>query len=319
MSGYLVTGATTPIGYRIVKSLLERRPDVVVLAVGLEPRPAGFDEFGPGRLRYHRVDLTRTRDLHDLVFGPARELGVDVVIHTALHRKIHDRGRRIHALNVGTTRELLALAERQSQIQRFVFRSHASVYRVDPTHATLLGEDDPLELSPRLPLVLRDRVEADLTVCAHMGMSRLSITVLRCAEILAADVGSQFHDYLSSRTCLRPLGFDPMLNLLSVEDAAQAVALAAETDESGIFNVDGADTLPLSRAIRLAGRLGVALPGPLLAPLYRVRASALGMEFSYDVNHRAFHFSSVLDARRAREVLHYEPRHPVRWSEFVPR
>lgn len=316
MSAYLVTGATTPIGCRIVKSLLERGTESIVLAVGLEPRPASFDEFGVSRLQYHRVDLTRARALHDLVFGPARELGVDVVIHTALHRRIHDRGGRIHALNVGVTRELLALAERQSQIRRFVFRSHASVYRVDPTHTTLLGEDDPLDLSPRLPLVLRDRVEADLTVCARMGMSRLAIAVLRCAEIVAPDVGSQFHDYLSSRTCLRPLGFDPMLNLLSVEDAARAVALAADIDESGIFNVDGADTLPLSLAIRRAGRFGLALPGPLLAPLYGVRASALGMEFSYDVNHRAFHFSSVLDASRAREVLHYEPKHPIRWCEL---
>jgi UDP-glucose 4-epimerase len=153
-------------------------------------------------------------------------------------------------------------------------------------------------------------------------MSRLDIVVLRCAEIVAPDVGSQFHDYLSSPACLRPLGFDPMLNLLSLEDAARAVCLAAETKQSGIFNIDGADTLPLSRAVRLAGRVGLALPGPLLAPLYQARATTLGMEFSYDTNHRAFHFSSVLDATRARRLLGYEPRNPVRFdrldSSFTP-
>ncbi len=319
MSGFLLTGATTPIGRAIVHALSKRNAESVVLAVGLEPRPVGFDALDSTRLRYHRVDLTKPREVHDLMFGPALDLGVDVVIHTALHRKIHDRGQRLHALNVGTTRELLAQAERQPNIRRFVFRSHASVYRIDPTQTTLLMEDDPLELAPSLPAVLRDRVEADLTVCTRMGMSRLDIVVLRCAEILAPDVGSQFFDYLSSRACLRPLGFDPMLNLLSLEDAARAVCLAADAKQSGIFNIDGADTLPLSRAVRLAGRIGFPLPGPLLAPLYRARASTLGMEFSYDTNHRAFHFSSVLDATRARQFLGYEPRNPVRFGDLFSR
>ncbi len=313
MSGFLVTGATTPIGRRIVQALLREEPDKNVLAVGLESAPAAFGELLEGRLTYERMDLTHRRVAHDLVFGRARELGVDVVVHTALHRSIRDRGTHIHALNVGTTRELLALAERQPQIQRFVFRSHAGVYRIDPVRTTLLAEDDPVDWSPRAPQTVRDRIEADLTVAARMGMSRLGIIILRCAEILAPDVGSQLHDYLSSRVCLRPLGFDPMLNLLSLEDAARAVVLAAKSKESGIFNIDGADTLPLSKAIQLSGRWEIPLPGPLLAPLYRARASTTNMEFSYDSNHRAFHFSSVLDASRARRVLGYEPKHRIHW------
>jgi UDP-glucose 4-epimerase len=313
MSGFLVTGATTPIGRQLVADLLQLRPERSVIAVGVEPRPRAFGELDGSRFHYHQVDLTHGRAAHDLMFGPVRDHGVDVVIHTALHRKIHDRDQRIHALNVGTTRELLSLSERQPNIRRFVFRSHAGVYRIDPTRTTLLCEDDLLELSPSAPPVVRQRVEADLTVCARMGMSRLGIVVLRCSEILTADVGSQLHDYLSSRVCFRPLGFDPMLNLLSLEDAARAVVLAAESNTSGIFNIDGADTLPLSRAIQLSGRHEVPLPGPLLAPLYRARASMLRMEFSYDTNHRVFHFSSVLDARRAHEALGYQPRHPIRW------
>ncbi len=31
------------------------------------------------------------------------------------------------------------------------------------------------------------------------------------------------------------------------------------------------------------------------------------------MNHRRFHFSSVLDGRRARDVLGYEPKHPIVW------
>lgn len=309
----MVTGATTPIGRRLVGTLLDEPDTELVLAVGAEPDPMPLGAHPPARYRYRQVDLTRSRELHDLLFSDARQLGVDVIIHNALHRRARDEGPHIHALNVECTRELLTLAERHPSIRRFVFRSAAAVYRLDPRRSTLLVEGDPLDLSPSAPQKVRDRVEADLTVCARMGMSRLEVAVLRCSEILAADVGSQLHDYLSSKVCFRPLGFDPMLNLLSLEDATRALVLAARGKSIGVFNIPGVDVLPLSSAIRLWGRLEIPVPGPLLSPLYGLRASALGMDFRYDLNHRRFHFSAVLDGRRAREQLGYEPRHGIAW------
>lgn len=313
MTRVLVTGATTPIGRALVHALLAEPTTELVLAVGAEPDPMPFGARAGARYGYRQVDLTRARELHDLLFADARELGVEVLVHNALHRRARDEGPRVHALNVECTRELLALSERHPTVRRFVFRSASAVYHLDPRRSTLLSEDDPLELSPDAPQKVRDRVEADLTVCTRMGMSRLGIVVLRCAEILTADIGSQLWDYLSSRVCLRPLGFDPMLDLLSLEDATRALALATRSSESGVFNVPGADVLPLSRAIQRWHRVGVPLPGPLLSPLYRLRASAFGMDFRYDLNHRRFHFSAVLVGRRAREKLGYVPSHPIRW------
>jgi UDP-glucose 4-epimerase len=274
--------------------------------------PAALEVKSP-RLVYERVDLTRPRQVRELLFGPVKRLALTHLIHTALHRSAADTGPRVHALNVASTRELLDGAERHPTLRHFVFRSHADVYRIDPRHALLLDEQDPLDLSAQAPQRVRDRVEADVTVCTRLGLSPLSITVLRCAEILAPNMGSQLHDYLASRVCLRPLGFDPMLNLLTLEDAARAMVLALKAQTNGIFNVPGADTLPLSRAIALWGKVGLAVPGPLLAPLYAVRASTLGMEFRYDMNHRRFHFSAILDGRRAQRVLGYRPEHAIRW------
>jgi UDP-glucose 4-epimerase len=144
----------------------------------------------------------------------------------------------------------------------------------------------------------------------------MRIAVLRAAERLAPDSGSQLYDYLRTRVCLRPVGFDPMLNIATVPDVVDAIVRALKSDAEGVFNIPGADTLPLSRVVELAGRTGIPVPGPLLAPLYRVRASALNMEFSYDLNHRRFHFSAVLDGARARAVLGYQPRHPVDWPRL---
>ena len=313
MTGVLVTGATTPLGCRLVQALLQRPELGTVLAVGAEPEPPSSIDASSPRLAYEHMDLTRPREVQRLLFGPAKKLGIARLIHTALHRSATDDGPRVHALNVKSTRELLSGAERHPSLRHFVFRSHADVYRIDPRHAVLLDEQEPLDLSAQVPQRVRDRVEADVTVCTRMGLSPLSITVLRCAEILAPQMGSQLHDYLDSRVCLRPLGFDPMLNLMTIEDAVRALMLALDKPANGIFNIPGADTLPLRRAIALWGRRGIALPGPLLTPLYAFRASALGMEFRYDMNHRRFHFSAILDGRRAREILGYVPRHPIEW------
>lgn len=315
MSGVLVTGATTPIGRALIDALLEDDRFDAVLAVGAEPRwPFEPDQ----RLTYVAIDLTRTRGIRQLLFGPARDLGIRAVVHTALHRRVTDEGRKIRALNVDSTRALVHLAERHPTIERFVFRSFASVYRLGADEPVLVDEHHPLELGSGAPQGMRDRVEADLTVCTRMGMAPLQIVVLRCAEILAPDSGSQLYDYLTPRICFRPLGYDPMLNILSIADAAHAIHLALTTDARGVFNIPGADVLPLSIAIAAWGRVGVPVPGPALGPLYRLRSMVEDSQFRYGINRGRFHFSGVLAGERARQILGYEPSHPIAWPASAP-
>jgi UDP-glucose 4-epimerase len=308
VSAVLVSGATTPSGRALVRTLLDEGR--TVLAVAAEERwPFERHEA----LHYQRVDLTRARRIRELLFGPARDLGVSGIIHSAHHRRTTDRDSWVRALNVESTREMLHLAERHPTIERFVYRSYADVYRISPELPQLISEDHPLELGAWLPPVIRDRVEADLMVCTRMGMSSLSIIVLRCAEVFAPDCGSQLHDYLSSRVCLRPMGFDPMLDVLSLEDAAIAQHLAVDSKAEGVFNIPGMDVLPLSAAIGAFGKREIVLPGPLLGPLYNLRAFTSGFEFSYRPNRFRFHFSGVLDGSRAEAVLGYVPRHAIVW------
>ena len=312
MSGVLVTGATTPVGHALVEALVADPNVDVVLAVAREPRWPGRSDR---KLTYLSADLTRSRRIRRLLFGPARDLGITVLVHRALHRSAADRGSKVRRLNVESTRELLHLAERHPTIERFVYRSFAEVYRVRPQLGGVIGEDHPLELSPGMPQRVRDRVEADLTVCTRMGMTDgLSIAVLRLAEVLAPRSGSQLYDYLRSRVCLRPLGFDPMLQVISVDDAVAALRGAIHSNAQGVFNVPGYDVLPLSVAIARARRREIPMPGPMLGPLYAARALTRGTEFRWDLNRWRFQFSGVLDGRRAADVLGYAPATPVRWD-----
>lgn len=310
MRGVLVTGATTPIGATLVRGLLAD-PDLErVVAVGIEESGPGLPE--DARLHYVRADLSRYRSAHDLLFGPVKRLGLEAVVHLGLHRRGRS-GLWPHILSVEATRMLLLLCERHPTLRRFIYRSYGEIYRIEHDQPNLISEDHPLELGADAPQRVRDRVEADLLVATRIGISDLEIAVLRCAEILAPATGSQLWDYLQSLVCFRPLGFDPMLNVATVDDVARALHLALGSSAQGLFNVPGADTLPLSLLAKKWKRLGVPVPGPLLTPLYRLRTRAVGMEFRYDLNHRRFHFSGVLEGARARAVLGYEPGHPVAW------
>jgi UDP-glucose 4-epimerase len=311
-NGVLVTGATTPVGSALVRALCADERVGHVLAVGAR-RGHGDVPCADARVHYLQVDLTRNRSMRELLFGPVRDLGIGTIVHTALHRSAADHGKRVHQLNVDTTRALVHLAERHPTVKRFVYRSFAEVYHYDCDQPNLISEDHPLELSATMGQRVRDRVAADLTVCAKMGMTPLRIAVLRCAGILGPGTGSQLWDYLQSKICFRPMGFDPMLNLLSFDDAVRALVLAVHSSVQGVFNIPGWDTLPLSRVIEKAGRIDVPFPGPIIDPIYALRRRLTHTEFSYGMNARRFHFSGILEGTRARDRLGYVPQSPLTW------
>jgi len=304
----LVTGVTTPLGIGLVDALLADPAVDHVLAVG----GGGAAAWSDPRVSYRGLDLTHARAVHDLLWSAGRELAIDTVIHAMHHRNPCDGGRRVHAQNVDAARELVLGCAHHPTIRRLVVRSFAEVYA--PAHATsdLIDEDAPLDFDPAAPQWVRDRVEADLVACCTRP-GELRVAVLRCAEIVAPMMGSQLWDYLQSRVCLRPAGFDPMLNVLSLGDAVAAFIAAIHHPVTGVFNIVGYDSLPLSRAIAESHRLGIPVPSPLLAPLYQLRRRLAGFEFRYDLNVRRFHFGGVLDGTRASEQLGYVPHTCVHW------
>lgn len=313
MISVLVTGATTPIGERLVRSLVSDARVGHVLAVDDRPPDHALPFSHGKRLTYKQVDLTRSRRVHELLFGPARDLGVEVVVHLSEHRRAFDKGRRVHAQNVEALRSMLDLSNRHPSIRRLIVKSHAVVYKVSLDLPILVSEDHPLAISSSAPQYVRDRVEADLTACASMGLIDCEIVVLRCAEALAPGTGSQLHSFLSGPVAFRPMGFDPMVNVATIDDIVRAAELSTHGSGEGVFNIPGYDTLPLSVAIRKFGSRGVPTPGGLIRPLYALRHLTTGAQFNYGLNRNRMHLGLVLDGSRAAEVLGYRPQTPVAW------
>ena len=313
MISVLVTGATTPIGERLVRSLIADTRVAHVIAVGEEGPEAALPFTHGRRLTYLSVDLRRSRRVHQLLFGPARDLGVEVIVHLAQHRSGYARGRRVRQQNVEALRSILDLSDRHPTVRRLVVKSHAAVYRVSLDLPTMVTEEHPLNLAPTAPQYVRDRVEADLTACARMGLSNAEIVVLRCAEALGPGTGSQLFDYLNAPVALRPAGFDPMVNVATIDDIVYALERATYGSGEGVFNIPGYDTLPLTQCIQKWGRMGLPLPGAVISRMYRLRHRLTGSDFSYGINRKRMHYGLILDGSRARDVLRYEPSHPIDW------
>jgi len=317
MISLLVTGATTPMGERLVRSFIADARVGHVLAIGHEPPERALPFSHSSRLQYLQVDLRSSRRVRELLFGPAKALGVEVVVHLSQHRSAHDHGSSVYRLNVESTRSILDLADRHPTIRRIVLRSFADVYKITLELPTLVTEDHPLNLGSSAPQFIRDRVEADLTACARMGLSDAEIVVLRTAEALAPGTGSQLYHFLDSPFCLRPAGFDPMVNVSTIADLVDAVEKATHGSGEGVFNVPGHDTLPLSECVRKWGTPCVPMPGTMIRPAYRAWHMASGSGFRYGLNRKRMHYGLVLDGTRAKTVLGYVPNNPVDWPRGV--
>jgi len=313
VNSVLVTGATTPVGERFIRSLVADTRVKHVLAVAREPPEQALPFSHGNRLTYLSVDLGRSRKVRELLFGPARDLGIEVVVHLGQHRSGFGKGRRVHAANVDALRSILDLSDRHPTIRRLVLKSYAVAYRVSIDLPVLVREDHPLNLSPHAPQYIRDRVEADLTACARMGLSSFETVVLRCAEALGPGTGSQLYDFIDAPVAFPPIGFDPMINVATIDDIVSALERATHGSGEGVFNIPGYDTLPLSEAFRKWGTPSVPLPGGLIRRAYNLRHRLTGSEFEYGLNRHRLHLGLVLDGSRAREVLGYTPQHPVDW------
>jgi nucleoside-diphosphate-sugar epimerase len=314
MSRILITHADEPIGCRVVKTLYHDDQVEHILAVGHGPPPRVFDRFLAGstpRFEYARVDLAKHRPVSDLFHsGAFRRAAIDSVIYVPRHgpaaaalaplpaglaeRTAETRLLLQQCLEAGTVRSLVALGS-------------AFVYKLPPGNANRLTEDSELDLDPGVPEELRSWIDSDMILHGEVHNDRLRVALLRVPAVVASGGYVYFHPTLSSpaRQPLRTLGFDPLCALVSDKDVARAAQCAVHSDSSGIYNIAGTQSLPLTMLARWTGRSLMPVPGPLLS-LARTgwRLMGTGAPAAHAPHLR---YGFTLDTRRAERELRFSP------------
>jgi UDP-glucose 4-epimerase len=298
MTTILINGIGSLLGARVAQIL---SADDSLRLVGLDRRmpiaPVGRAEV-----------LTAAPDGQQLV-ELLRAAQVTCVIHLAFlgeEEPAPDREAAVQQ-NVLGSMELLGACV-HAGVQRVVLRSSTQVYGAVPTNPVFIPEQQPT-VRPRHSTLLRDyfEVEAFAADFAHIH-PELQIVVLRCAGLLGGGGWSPLTYYLTQANPPTLLGFDPRIQVLHLDDAAVALALAATGQATGCFNLAADPPVKLVQTVRLAGHQPLLCLEP-----FTDAAAALGL--THDLTRgwpfeRAFlRYACVADTRRAQAELGWSPGH----------
>jgi UDP-glucose 4-epimerase len=258
----VVTGIAGNLGRTLTKMLHQRER-----IIGIDRRPfAGR----PKDVEMHELDLRKKKA--EEVF---RKNEVRAVIHQGIMHDPRMSAEEHHSFNVlGTTRILEYCAK--YGVKKLVVLSSANVYGPSPDNSNFLTEDAPLMAAGRFS-GMRDLIEVDML--AHGFFWRhpqVETVMLRPVHVVGPSIKNAPSNYLRLRHPWMLAGFDPMLQLIHVQDAARALIEALRPEPKGVYNVVGPGEVPLSAVLRELGRTPIPVPHPLAR-------SALNLLFRYRV------------------------------------
>ena len=289
----------------VVTGIVGRLGKSLARALHRERRVIGIDRRAfpdrPKDIEHHEIDIRRTKT-RDLFRGG----DVAAVVHLGIMHDPRASAGEHHSWNVVGFQKLLEYVA-QYDVKKLVVLSSANVYGPRPDNPQFLGEEAPL-LGGANFSEIRDLIEVDMLAQSffwkHPGTETV---ILRPVHILGA-VRNAPSNYLRLPAVPTLMGFDPMVQVVHEADVVRAVALALQPGVRGIFNIGGPPPAPLSRLIGALGRPHLPIPHPLAAAmlrrLWKLRIASFPAP---ELDH--IRYVCMVDDRRAREVLGYEPLH----------
>jgi len=119
----------------------------------------------------------------------------------------------------------------------------------------IAGEDAPVhtELDPFIASIVEAEDYArDLAVRAP----HINVSILRLQQLVGSGVEGALARLLRADSIPSPIGFDASIQLLHLEDAAQALAFAARVELAGLYNVASTGLIHWNTAIARRGQRG---------------------------------------------------------------
>ncbi len=291
----LITGICGRMGRLLARKLHRERP-----VIGIDRR-----EFSgkPEDIVHHQLDLRRrkTRDIF-------RSGGIDAVVHLGVMHNLRESDRAHHEWNVVGFQKLLEYVS-DYDVPKLIVLSSATLYGPSPENPQFLTEEAPL-LGAQEFFQIRDLVEVDMLAQSFFWKNpELETVILRPCHILGR-VRNAPSNYCRMDRPMTVMGFDPMMQVIHERDVVEAIALALQPGARGIFNLRGPGELPLSRMLRILGKRGRAVPGPLMKGVMNRMWSYRASDFpTPELDH--LRYICMVDDTRAREELGFSPRYDM--------
>lgn len=248
-----VTGAAGYLGRLLISRLAQDAEPDVLLGLDVCPRPSDWPESAVF------VERDITCDIADLLI----EHGIEAVAHLAFVLKPDRNAARARSVNVGGTASVLRACV-EAGVRRLLYMSSATVYGAHADNDGILSENSPLR-----PVRGFQYGEAKVDVEAMLagfraGHAEVKVCVLRACPVLGVEADNFVARSFSGNVLVGLTGYDPPMQFLHEDDAAEIMRHCLLNGVEGTYNVGGVGTVRWSEMARIAGRRLVRLPAPLL-------------------------------------------------------
>src|SRR5256885_10124505 len=295
----LVTGVSNPLGAEVARRLAPQVPYLF-----------GCDIADPISA-LEGMDFVHADTRLSVIGKLIRQLKIDTLVHLAVLIDSPHDSRSVHETNViGTMNVLVGCAAPSSAVRRLVVKSSQAVYGAGPNDPSFFSED-MVNFDKVASGLTRDLLEMEQLISEYtLRNESCDPTVLRLG--LRVREGTSLARYLSLPIVPTFAGFDPRLQLMHEDDAAEAVVRSVIGARPGVFNVAGDGVILLSQAIGIMG----GRPAPVLPP-YGRWLSRLGLKALAGGEMPAhladiLSFGVVMDCTRPVSELGWRPAYSTR-------
>src|SRR6266852_2550570 len=294
----LITGVSNPLGAEVARRLAAQVPSLF-----------GCDVADPVSA-IEEMDFVHADTRQSVIGKLVRQLRIDTVVHMAVTVDSAGDHRAEHETNViGTMNVLAGCAGPTSPVKRLVVKSSQAVYGAKPADPSFLTEE--VAGSDRQAYGLkRDLLEMEqLAQEFSLRTSGCSVCMLRLGYRVGE--GTKLGSYLSLPIVPTFAGFDPRLQFLHDDDAAEAFVRATMGAHEGVFNVAADGIVLLSQAIAIMGGRAVPILPPYGRWLGRLALRAAGVDLSEHLTD-VLAFGSVADCSSLAAAFGWKPAYNTR-------
>jgi UDP-glucose 4-epimerase len=270
MRRVVITGARTPLA-RLLIEQMRANPDIESVQ-GIESRSHASDKGG---IDFEIIPFVPD---HRQVAEFLDKEAIDTVIQCGFVPDQNGRRSKSREADVIATMCLgAAIGHERSRVRSWVLASSSAVYPIGSESA--LVQTEAQRLPNEMDALASSIAEAEdyARDVAHRR-SHVTVAILRLQQMVGPGVRGPLAEILSRDPIPTLIGFDPAIQLLHLEDAASAIAFAAQSELAGIYNVASAGMIHLHEAIGLTG--ASSFPAlPLSATAFEPALERLGVPF----------------------------------------
>lgn len=300
-----VLGMTGTFGY-IGKRLIERLKSDSVFDHVVCTDIVGSGVKLPEKFIFHRCDIRDGKGLLEIF----EHGGVDTLIHLAfIANPTQDPGFEFD-VDVNGTRNILDICGKL-KFRKLVVASSDCAYGFFEGTPDYLEETAPIRETPGFPYA-ENKVRIEKMISDFSDKTPdCSVVILRPCMVMGPNANNTTSKSMKNPVIIRVRGYDPIMQFVHEDDAAEAFYQAAVQEVTGIFNLAADAGLRYSELARELGRPMVSLPAwliyPLVETLYRVKLVPFGRA---QVDYIRYPLS--MNVEKIKRELNFRPRYSSR-------